>query len=138
MPSLLSFRSVLPSLFFYHLQTEIGAAAAFLWAFCPCSGRRLAHRGSCYNFHFLNFFFSVWKPRRVFYPPALQHEDEGQGEGDGSSDSCCCHSNVGKQIKYKLHIATGSWWRVAVVWFGHRGGVDHVCEVGGLGYLSYL
>lgn len=45
-----------PSLFFYHLQAKIGPAA-FLWAFCPCSGRRLAHRGSCYNFHFLAVFF---------------------------------------------------------------------------------
>lgn len=43
------------SVFLYHLQTKIGLAA-FLWAFCPCSGRRLAHRGSCYNFHFLNVF----------------------------------------------------------------------------------
>lgn len=79
------------------------------------------------------------EPRRVFYPP-LQYEDEGaRGEQDGSSDSGCCHSNAGKQIKYKLLIAAGSWWRVAVVWFGHSGGVDHVCEEGGLtGYLSYL
>lgn len=30
--------------------------AAFLWPFCPRLGRRLAHRGSCYRFHFLNIF----------------------------------------------------------------------------------
>lgn len=38
------------------MEAKIGPAA-FLWPFCPCSGRRLAHRGSCYNFHFLNIFF---------------------------------------------------------------------------------
>ncbi|KAI4804726.1 hypothetical protein KUCAC02_026343 [Chaenocephalus aceratus] len=65
-------------------------------------------------FSFL-FFFSVWKPRRVFYPPALRPGDEGRGERDGSSDLGCCHSNVGKQIKYKLLIAAGSWRRGAVV-----------------------
>lgn len=28
--------------------------------------------------------------------------------------------NLSKQIKYKLHMAAGSWWRVAVavLWFG--------------------
>lgn len=79
-----SFRLCFPppsSLSFYHLYAQIGPAA-LLWAFCPCSGRRLAHRGSCYNFHFLNVFlffppfFPRVEPRKVFYP-ALQHEDEG-------------------------------------------------------------
>lgn len=63
------------------------------------------------------------EPRRVFYP-TLQYEDEGQGEQDGSSGSGCCHSGVSKQIKHKLHVAAGSGWRVAVVRFGHSGGVD--------------
>lgn len=114
-------------------QANIGPAA-FLWAFCPCSGRRLAHSGSCYNFHFLNIFlFFCVEARRVFYP-SLQHEDEGRGGGrgqDGSSNSGSCHSNHCKQIKYKLHVAEGSGWRVAVVRFGHSGGVDHVCGTGG-------
>ncbi|KAL7380339.1 hypothetical protein ABVT39_016138 [Epinephelus coioides] len=64
----------------------------------------------------------------LFYSVFDGMKMKGEGERDGSSDSGCCHSNIDKQIKYKLHIAAGSWWRVAVVWFGHSGGVDRVCE----------
>lgn len=82
------------------------------------------------------------EPRRVFYP-ALQHEDEGREEEGGGGRRWQLRFGLLSlqrwQTKYKLHIAAVSWWRVAVVWFGHSGGVDHVCEIeGGTCYLSYL
>lgn len=58
-----------PRCFSHHMKAKIGPAA-FPRPFCPCSGRRLAHRGSCYSFHFLNiflfFFLSSVEPRRVY------------------------------------------------------------------------
>lgn len=70
--SCLLFSPLLPPHCFSHpMEAKIGPAA-FLWPFCPCSGRRLAHRGSCYNFHFLNIslFFSspVWNQDGYFIP----------------------------------------------------------------------
>lgn len=132
MPSLLH----VPSLFFYHLQAKMGPAAAFLWAFCPCSGRRLALRGSCYNFHFLNiflsfFFFSAWKPRRVFYPPALRPGDEGRGERwqlrFGLLSLQRRQTNKVQTAHSCRVLAEGSCGVVLA-----QRGVDHVCEVGGL------
>lgn len=52
---------------------------------------------------------------------------KGEGEQDGSSDSGCCHSNFGKQIKYKLHMAAGWLWCGA----GTAGVWIIVCEVEG-------
>lgn len=78
--------------------------AAFLWPFCPCSGRRLAHRGSCYSFHFLNIFFFLFfsllrsEPRSVFHP-RLQCDNKKEGERSGGSDSGRCHSSFGAQLK---------------------------------------
>ena len=64
---------------------------------------------------------------------------KGEGSEMAAQIRAAVTPTLAKQIKYKLLVAAGSWWRVAVVWFGLSGGVDHVCEVGGgLGYLSYL
>lgn len=79
----------------------------------------------------------MWNQEGYFIPLSSM-KMKSEGEQDGSSDSGCCHSSFSKQIKYKLHIAAGSWWRVAAVWFGHSGCVDHVCGVAATGYLSYL
>lgn len=106
------------SLFLYHLQTKIGLAA-FLCAFCPCLGRRLAHRGSCYNFHFLNvflfFFFSAWNQEGYFIPLCSM-----KMKGEGSKMAAHIQAAVTPtlaNIKCKLHVAAGSWWRVCgVVW----------------------
>lgn len=111
------------------MQGKTGPAAS-LWAFCPCSGRRLAHRGSCYNFHFLNiflpFFFSCMEPRRVFYP-SLQHEDEGRGGARWQLR----FGLLSLQLWQTNKVQTAHGCRVAVVRCRHSGSVDHSVWSGG-------
>lgn len=84
-----------PPCFSHHMEAKIGPAA-FLWPFCPCSGRRLAHRGSCYNFHFLkiSLFFPLCGTKTGTLSVSAVRRWREQ---DGSSDSDCCHSNSDTQ-----------------------------------------
>lgn len=48
---------------------------------------------------------------------------KGKGSKKAAQIRAAVTPTFGKQIKYKLRIAAGSWWRV--LWLGHSGGVDH-------------
>lgn len=106
--------------------------AAFPWPFCPRSGRRLAHRGSCYNFHFLNIFLSFFpslpaplfflsKDQEGYFIPFRRCDDDKWAEQDGSSDWGCCHSRVGRDTQCAL-LQGCCCWRMVRCGFGRRCG----------------
>lgn len=123
-----------PSLFLHHLQAKIGPAA-FLWAFCPCSGRRLAHRGSCYNFHFLTvflLFFSAWNPEGYF---VLLCSMKMKGKGGGGAGRLRFEV-LSLQPRQTNKVQTGLSCRLLVE--GSCSVVWDLWVCGGLSFLSYL
>lgn len=70
---------------------------------------------------FFFFFFPAWNQEGYFIllRSMKMKGEEGGWEGEMAAQiRGAVTPNLGKQIKYKLHMAAGFWWRVAVVWFG--------------------